>query len=46
MEAKKQATESATRIEAIHALESAFRHQAQANQRVVQGLLGLLREGR
>ncbi len=31
--------------EETHALESAFRRQAEANQQVVQGLMGLLREG-
>ena len=30
------------RSEELHAMESAFLHQAEANQQVVQGLIGLL----
>ena len=45
-EASSQATEAATRAEQLRAMETAFRHQAAANQQVVQGLIGLLREGR
>jgi len=44
-EAENQAAEARARSEELHALESAFRHQTEANQQVVQGLLGCCEMG-
>ncbi len=46
IEERSQSAEAAAHIEEVHALEIAFRHQAEANQQVVRGLMGLLWEGR